>query len=191
MLRFLFRVVLFFFAFCIVAAAALWVLASPGYSARVKPTRVEEAIALQLRSFATPRDAVSKANPLEATRESIRGGMEHFADHCAMCHGNDGGGQGEIGQGLYPKPPDLRASRTQSLSDGELFYVIENGVRFTGMPAFSGVHTTDDSWRLVHFIRHLPKMTPQEVSEMAKLNRVSPPADNGGKTPPPPHVHRH
>jgi mono/diheme cytochrome c family protein len=188
MLRFLFRLVLFFAAFCIVAAAALWLVASRGYSARTAPGRVEEAIALRLRSLATPGDAAAKANPLPADADSLRGGMEHFADHCAMCHGNDGSGRSEFGPGLYPKPPDLRAARTQSLSDGELFYIIENGIRFTGMPAFGGEHSADDSWRLVHFIRHLPQQTPEELARMAKMNRVAPSAAPG---PAAPHTHRH
>src|SRR2546429_9187868 len=69
--------------------------------------------------------------------EDLRDARLHFADHCAVCHANDGGGQTMIGSGLYPKPPDLRLAETQSLTDGELFWIIENGVRFTGMPAVS------------------------------------------------------
>jgi mono/diheme cytochrome c family protein len=97
--------------------------------------------------------------------------MEHFADHCATCHSNDGGGQTIFGKGLYPKPPDLRAAGTQNKSDGELYYTIQNGVRLSGMPAFSEIHTTEKTWRLVLFIRHLPQITPEELNEMKGLNR--------------------
>jgi len=82
-----------------------------------------------------------------------------------------------IGNGLYPKPPDLRLDETQNLTDGELFWIIENGVRFTGMPAFSngGEHGgTLDRWRLVHFIRHLPHLTPAERIEMEHYNPKGP-----------------
>ena len=101
----------------------------------------------------------------------------HFADHCATCHGNDGSGDTMIGRGLYPKPPDLRGSQTQKLSDGEIFWTIENGVRLTGMPAFGGGSEhggTDDSWKLVHFIRHLPALTAEERLEMEKYNPKGP-----------------
>lgn len=79
-----------------------------------------------------------------------------------------------IGRGLYPKPPDLREPETQKLSDGELFWVIENGVRFTGMPAFSTPGMQDESWKLVHFIRHLPQLTEEERMEMEENNPKSP-----------------
>ncbi len=82
-----------------------------------------------------------------------------------------------VGDGLYPKPPDLRLPETQNLTDGELFWIIENGVRFTGMPAFStgGEHGgTLDSWKLVHFIRHLPHLTAAERVEMERYNPKGP-----------------
>ena len=75
-----------------------------------------------------------------------------------------------FGKGLYPKPPDLRAAGTQNKSDGELYYTIDNGVRLSGMPAFSGTHTAAQTWRLVLFIRHLPQITPEELNEMKALN---------------------
>jgi len=179
-----------------------WYVAGRGFSAREEPTRIEEAIALQLRSLATPRDARSRRTPLPPGAETVRAGMEHFADHCAICHANDGGGKTSLGTGLYPKPPDLRAARTQNLSDGELFYIIENGVRLTGMPAFGGADTDpNDSWRLVAFIRHLPQLTPEELARMVQLNpksseefereRAEQEFLQGGSTSPPPKGHTH
>ena len=101
--------------------------------------------------------------------------MEHFADHCAVCHGNDGSGDTEMGRGLYPKVPDMRAAATQSLTDGELFSIIENGIRLTGMPAWStGTPEGErESWELVHFIRHLTTLTPEEIERMEALNPKS------------------
>jgi hypothetical protein len=77
---------------------------------------------------------------------------------------------------MYPKAPDMTLAATQSLSDGELFAIIENGVRLTGMPGFGNgtAASAAGSWGLVHFIRHLPKLTPAEVAEMEKLNPKSP-----------------
>jgi mono/diheme cytochrome c family protein len=114
------------------------------------------------------------SNPIAATPENLKEARLHFADHCAICHGNDGGGNTMMGMGLYPKPPDLRLTGTQSLSDGEIFWIIENGVRFTGMPAFSGHGTSDASWKLVNFIRHLPQLTAAERMEMERNNPKTP-----------------
>jgi mono/diheme cytochrome c family protein len=115
-------------------------------------------------------------NPVAATPQTVRDGMAHFADHCAVCHANDGSGNTEMGRGLYPRAPDMRLAATQSLSDGSLFYIIENGVRLTGMPAW-GEGTPDSeaaSWRLVHFIRHLPALSDAELDEMKTLNPKTP-----------------
>ena len=103
---------------------------------------------------------------------TLKDGMAHWADHCASCHANDGSGDTAMGRGLYPKAPDMRGPDTQSLSDGELFYLIEHGVKITGMPAW-GTGTPEGeqaSWHLVHFIRHLPSLTDDEVAEMEGLN---------------------
>jgi mono/diheme cytochrome c family protein len=148
-----------------------------GLSSRATPSRLETAIARNSHYFAIPSSARSAQNPVLATAEELRDARLHFADHCAICHGNDGSGLTMIGEGLYPQPPDLRKPDTQNLSDGEIFWVIENGVRFTGMPAFgkSGQHGDDvDSWKLVHFIRHLPHLTTEERLEMKRYNPAGP-----------------
>jgi hypothetical protein len=69
----------------------------------------------------------------------------------------------------------MRSADTQDLTDGELYYIIENGVRLTGMPAWgSGGQDDADTWRLVHFIRHLGELTPEQLQEMESLNPKSP-----------------
>src|SRR5713226_8049818 len=148
-----------------------------GLSARAKPSAFEAMVARKARRFAIPSNARLAQNPVLASAEELRDARLHFADHCAICHANDGGGKTMVGDGLYPKPPDLRLPETQNLTDGELFWIIENGVRFTGMPAFStgGEHGgTLDSWKLVHFIRHLPHLTAAERVEMERYNPKGP-----------------
>ena len=127
---------------------------------------IEELAATTARKIAVPSAYRKLRNPITPSTANIRAGMEHFADHCATCHSNDGGGQTLFGKGLYPKPPDMRAAGTQNRSDGELYYTIDNGVRLSGMPAFSGAHTAEMTWRLVLFIRHLPQITAEELNEM-------------------------
>lgn len=99
--------------------------------------------------------------------------MAHYADHCAVCHANNGSGQSMFGKGMYPKAPDLRG-QTQTMSDGEIFYDIENGIRMSGMPAFGGDGTADETWKLVSFVRHLPHLTPAEETEMEALAPKTP-----------------
>lgn len=157
------------------ALVGIAVLLAGGISARPAPGRLETAVAGKLRSFAIPRAAHEQRNPVPPTPEALRDGMAHFADHCAVCHANDGSGETEMGRGLYPRAPDMRRDPTQALSDGALFYIIENGVRFTGMPAW-GTGTAEGeraSWHLVHFIRRLPKLTERELAEMREMNPKS------------------
>lgn len=158
------------------AVGAFLVFLNHGVSARQKPWAAEAYVMRRLRHLAIPRSARSMKNPVQPTREVLSGGMAHFADHCAVCHANNGSGGTEMGMGLYPPPPDMRQSRTQELSDGELFYIIENGVRFTGMPAWGGdsQEHREASWHLVHFIRHLPRLTPAEIEKMQGMNPKSP-----------------
>ena len=123
--------------------------------------------------MAVPSSYKTLENAYAASPENVRAGMEHFADHCATCHANDGSGDTLLGRGLYPKPPDMRSAETQNKSDGELYYTIENGVRLSGMPAFGEEHAhggDSDTWKLVLFIRHLPKLTASELKEMEQLN---------------------
>ena len=145
-----------------------------GLSARSNPTWLEESIARNLWHLSIPAGARATPNPIVNTTENLKEARLHFADHCAGCHGNDGAGDTLFGRGMYPKPPDLRRSDTQSRSDGELFWIIENGVRFTGMPSFSDHRMPEESWKLVHFIRHLPQLTTEERLEMSRNNPKSP-----------------
>ncbi|MDF2458986.1 MAG: putative Cytochrome c, partial [Nitrospira sp.] len=147
-------------------------LFTTGFSAKTEPHALEVWMARQIRHLAIPIDKRNLTNPVPLTAEVLREGRAHFADHCAVCHANDGSGQTPIGKNVYPKSPDLRLSGTQSMSDGELFWVIHNGIRFTAMPAWgSGDPEKDfDSWQLVHFIRHLPQLTQEELDEMKTLN---------------------
>lgn len=155
-----------------VAAVAAYSIARRGLSTRVEPTRSEEIMARTMRRLATPSDLRRTPNPVEPTPAVLEDGLQHFADHCAVCHGNNGSGDTEIGRGLYPRAPDMRGASTQQLYDGELFSIIENGIRLTGMPAW-GTGTPEGqraSWHLVHFIRRLPKLTDDDISRMETLN---------------------
>lgn len=147
-----------------------------GFTARAEPWPLEELVARAARRWATPGAMRRQGNPVAATTEAVERGLKHWAVQCAACHGNDGSGDTAIGRAMYPPAPDMRGPATQRMSDGELFYVINRGVPFTGMPAM-GTGTPDGdlaSWEAVLFIRHLPALTPEERQRMDALNPKSP-----------------
>jgi len=156
------------------AAALGWVTIRRGFSARDNPSVVETYVAKTARKLSVPASERNATNPFSSTSEVLSEMRAHFADHCATCHGNDGSGKTRIGQSLYPKAPDMRLPDTQNLTDGEIYYLIHNGVRLTGMPAWGTEEKDDDSWKLVVFIRHLPQLTPAEEREMEGLNPKGP-----------------
>jgi mono/diheme cytochrome c family protein len=167
-----------FTAACLVALAGLAAIGyvrSTGLRGQPAPGAAETWAARSIRSLAIPGDLKSRTIPAGASGESLWLGMQHFARYCALCHANNGSGEKTpLGNGLYPKPPDLRAAATQQLTDGELFYIIDNGVRFTGMPAFGTGESTPAGdkqlWELVQFVRHLPTLTADELGEMEGMN---------------------
>ena len=153
----------------LLAVTALFaVLRHHGFNARDRPWAVEEFVGRHVRRLATTPGTRDRTNPVEPTPLHLAEGRDHFADHCAICHANDGSGHTMINEGLYPPAPDLREAPTQELTDGELAGIIENGIRFTGMPGWGG--EPDENWKLVLFIRHLPELTPAERNLMKEVN---------------------
>ena len=129
-----------FLAACAIGlvTAGVFLLTARGLSAKEEPSVIERWIARRARMAAVPRDAASKTNPVPDTPEILAEARAHWADHCASCHGNDGSGESLMGKRTYPPAPDMRRPGTQQMSDGALFYVIQNGVRMTAMPAWGG-----------------------------------------------------
>ena len=193
------RVAMWFgFLLVLVIAGAMLVVQGRGVGARPEPSGIEKHLSLFMRGWLTPPTYKGLKNPVSATEENFIAAREHFADHCATCHANDGSGDTEMGRSLYPKAPDMRLPRTQDLSDGELFYFIENGIMLTGMPGWSTGTPEGEraSWQLVHFIRRMPKLTPDDLAAMETFNPTSRQQIedekkiedflNGGEPPPPP-----
>ncbi len=169
-------------AIAIIAIAAIWVRGS-GMTSRRKAWPFEEWGARAMRSFFMPGAVRNTPNPVPDSPEAIRAGMAHFADHCASCHANDGSGDVAMGHAMYPPAPDMRKAPTQAMADGELFYVVEHGVPLTGMPAWGNGSPEGErsTWELVRFMRHLPKLSAEEIKEMELLNPRSPAEANRAK----------
>jgi predicted CXXCH cytochrome family protein len=150
-----------------VAAVYGFLLIRRGFSASDEPSSLERVVARTVRNWGIPGRAKKEGNPLKATPDALRQARDVFVDRCATCHGNDGSGQTTVGRNLYPKPPDLRLPQTQDLSDGQIHYIIQHGVRLTGMPAWGNPHEEqeDASWKLVLFIRDLRQPTAGERAQ--------------------------
>jgi predicted CXXCH cytochrome family protein len=129
-----------------------------GSSARADAPALQVNVAQRLLHYTVPSRLRTTKNPLDATAGSaeVEAGHSLYTQKCEICHAYDGGGKSEIGGGQYPRPPDLRSSPVQSMSDGELFYHLKNGIRHTGMPAW----TLPDRqlWQVTAYLRHLPQI---------------------------------
>jgi hypothetical protein len=160
----------------LVGALLLWNMVRRGFSTHDEPSSMEASVARTVRHWSVPAGLREASNPLPLTPQVMAEARAHWADHCASCHGNDGRGKTALGENLYPRAPDMTLPATQELSDGELFAIIENGIRLTGMPGW-GSGTAESgygSWGLVHFIRHLPELIPEEIAGMEALNPKTP-----------------
>ena len=159
-----------------IAGLTVLKIGAKGFSTREQPTLLEGIAARAAREVAFPKNARERRNPVPDTAEVLSEAEAHWADHCAGCHANNGSGDTETGKHLYPPAPDMRLTETQSLADGELFYIIGNGIRLSGMPSWGGGTKRDeeDTWKLVRLIRHLPHLTDEEISQMEKLNPKTP-----------------
>ena len=141
----------------IVLVVAYGFLAPEGLSARKKPSNFEYSIANTALGISIPSNAKKQKSPLNVTPNDLAEAKKHYKEHCEVCHGENGSGKTETAAGMSPEVPDLGAEHIQKLSDGELFYIIKNGVRYTGMPAWD--LPDDHNWRLVALLRQLPKQS--------------------------------
>jgi len=91
-------------------------------------------------------------------------GVEHFAAHCAVCHGAPGVPKDDIARGLYPSPPDL-AEAAPLYSLAGLFWILKHGIKMTGMPAWND-HSDEELWATVAFLRRLPRMSEPDYAKL-------------------------
>jgi mono/diheme cytochrome c family protein len=148
----------------LVAAAAGVFLVSGLFnvSANVAPGAVEKRVAGFVLDRSLARRAPSAVNPMAKNPDAVRGGMAHYKEMCVFCHGAPGVDASEAGEGLNPPAPDLTLAKVQKRSDGELFWILQNGIRMTGMPAFGPTHKDEELWKMVAFMRHLPELSDEE-----------------------------
>lgn len=159
-----------------------------GLAANEEPNQLERSVAGQLVRLSIPAEADREQNPLAGNAEAWQAAREHYVDHCAVCHGRDGRGATEIGQNMYPQVPDLTGHEVQARSDGALYYIIQNGIRWTGMPAWKDEHSPEETWKLVSFIRKVPSLTD---ADLQGDKPAAPPDDHTPTREPEQPGHRH
>jgi mono/diheme cytochrome c family protein len=190
--RFLFGVI--FGILLVAVGAGVYVYTgSFNTAATLAPSKTEKEFATFALNKSVAKHAPNRRNPLPATPETFRGGLAHFRENCVVCHGAPGVDPGEIGQGLNPGAPDLTLPRIQARSDGEIFWIVSEGIRMSGMPAFGPTHKENEIWQIVAFLRHLPGITDEEktqlkgaTEEREEHHEEAPPAAGTEKAP---HTH--
>ncbi len=143
-----------------------------GCTADKPPSREGAALANAAKDVAIPLEAGGKKNPLPETDEVVSQGQEVFLGTCAQCHGADGRGETDVGRNMGPPAMNLSSPHVQHWSDAELFWIIQNGVRLTGMPSWKSTISENDTWKLVGFVRHLPRLdTASGSTEVASPSK--------------------
>ena len=170
----------------ILAATATAVIMSGAYDvAATQPHNglTHWILTTTMRHSVTNR-ATQSGKPMPVTEELAVRGFADFDEMCVTCHGAPGKERSEIGKGLNPPPPDL-ATAARGWSDAELFWIIKNGVRMTGMPAFGKTHDDERIWALAIVVRQLTDMTAERYAERTQTKDQSPdkkqPADTHAK----------
>jgi mono/diheme cytochrome c family protein len=147
------------------AIALLIVAPRMDWSATARPGSVEKGIANAVLRRWVRNSASAENNPVPASEENLKAGMREFGEHCAVCHGADGSAHDRLGANFYP--PIARLERgAPGWSDGELYFIIGNGIRYTGMPGFGAHHKSETIWKIILWIRHLPHLTAQEKAQI-------------------------
>ncbi len=143
---------------CVLAGLALSMIIVAACSAHKQPTRVETVLANVAKDVVIPIEAENLKNPLPASPEIIGQGQQVFTQNCALCHGVDGHAATDLGRAMYPPAMDMTSPHVQHWTDAELFWIIQNGVRLTGMPSWKSILSEKDTWALCAYIHDLTKV---------------------------------
>lgn len=136
-------------------------------TANKQPSQIETALANAAKDVVIPIEASSAKNPLPSSDEVVEQGERVYLGSCAMCHGTDGHAHTDLGRYMYPPAMDLTSPHVQHWSDADLYWIIQNGVRLTGMPAWKNTLSDTDTWKLVHFVQTLPRWNATHQSQSA------------------------
>ena len=134
--------------------------------AATTPPDFVDRVTMTAKFKAVVRGASGLQVTVPADAASVSRGREHYVENCLPCHGAPGVKPAEFAEGMNPKPPDIDGS-LQNYTDAQLFWVIKNGIRATGMPGFGVNHKDEEIAAIAAFVRHTPRLTPEERKDLA------------------------
>lgn len=109
--------------------------------------------------------------PPELTDRQLRRGLQHFRDTCEHCHGAPGVEPADWAHGLRPTPPDL-AKKAPEWTDQQIFWIVQHGIKMTGMPAFGSQHSDEELWSIVAFVKSLPELSSEEYRDLRRVQEA-------------------
>jgi len=149
-------------ALVLVTAIAVGAASQFTLSALPEPGRTETFLATKAKHYLVRRSSRDGIPPAPADRQAaMKEGDRVFGTECGACHGASGHNPTDAGRWMYPRAADLTSRDVQAYSDQEVFWIIKNGIRLSGMPAFGRVESEEHIWDLVFYVRALPKATPE------------------------------
>ena len=151
-----------------VAAGLVLVTGLVDFSASKPPGKLEQRLATFALDRSVHRHATKATNPLGGSADGAAAGLALFKTHCVACHGGPGIDPTDGGASLNPPAPGLTLARVQARPDGELKWIVSNGIRMTGMPAFGASRSEEEVWQLVAALRRLPRLSPEERRMLAR-----------------------
>ena len=148
------------------------ILPAMNWSATRKPGEVERKLASYVTSAWIRRNADAQSNPFRPTPENLKAGEGDFDEHCSGCHGLTASGENRLEADFYPPVAKLTGD-TQKWSDGELYFIVANGIRLTGMPGFGKQHDPKEIWGMILWVRHLAQLSPSEKVAIESRMRMT------------------
>lgn len=135
------------------------------------PSTTEQKIAVETKQVAI--GGKDWTNPVPDSPESVKVGADHFQHHCQVCHGLDGQNTGvPFADKMSPPVANLAMKDVQDYKDGQLKWIIQNGIRYSGMPGWNGILDDEEMWNIVHYLRHLSPKGSLGAPEVFKEGKM-------------------
>lgn len=161
-----------FYLIPILITVGLIYLYSGGYDiSATKPHLIfVESLIKEMKENSIRANAKNISIPELDDKLKINKGFKSYDEMCVVCHGAPGKSTTVIQRGLYPKPPKLYEDKSE-WSDKEHFWIIKNGIKLTGMPAYGPTHKDEDIWEIVAFLNKLPDLSIKEYISMKEKTK--------------------
>jgi mono/diheme cytochrome c family protein len=169
----------------IVLVAGAWWCVKQGYidfAADQQPSIVEDKVAMAAVDASTDRRAGDAKNPLQPTEANLTAGAQLYLDHCAGCHGLPANPDSQFARSFNPPVPEFFKD-APDMSDSQNFYIIQHGVRWTGMPAWNKTLSETQVWQLATFLANIEKLPPSAQKILGSQGATPAPTVPGNMPP--------